>query len=238
MKSIMFATGLLFAGSVFAADRSKEHRGRRPTGQDPCTCSRHATGRAGISGRPMPIPAMTCASRWGTRSSPMAPPATSVSCKPGAAIARARRRTDRYLDTFASAAARRGVASGGSNRRMALLRCSQHRRDADLSLAARAAPRTSLDRCRISDLTAHYGRLENGRIPVRRTSSARAMGRWRPKSTARKRLRTGRSPPIRKRTGVQLATGPACNPTPRSAGRRRWRPAIIPPLRRQPAGSP
>lgn len=73
----------------------------------------------------------------------------------------------RYLDTFASAAAnavsqwrfepRDGMASGPVSTVATLVFRGGRGATPDLS-----------DRCRVTDLAAHYNRLENGRTPVRR----------------------------------------------------------------------
>lgn len=74
---------------------------------------------------------------------------------------------DRYLDTFASAAAdavsqwRFEPRSGGTEAVSTV---------ATLTFRGGKATTQGLaDRCRIVDLAAHFNRLENGRIPVRRT---------------------------------------------------------------------
>lgn len=83
--------------------------------------------------------------------------------------ARARaEKSDRYLDTFASAAAdavsqwrfqpREGVAAGTVDTVATLT-----------FRGGKGATEGLAERCRITDLAAHYARLENGRIPLRRT---------------------------------------------------------------------
>lgn len=81
-------------------------------------------------------------------------------------------RNDRYLDTFAAAAAdavsqwrfqpRSGAATGAVETVATLT-----------FRGGKGAAEGLADRCRIADLAAHYNRLENGRIPVRRTIEAR-----------------------------------------------------------------
>jgi hypothetical protein len=76
-------------------------------------------------------------------------------------------KSDRYLNTFAAAAADavsqwRFEPKGEATPTVSTV--------ATLTFRGGKAPAQGLaDRCRISDLAAHYNRLESGRIPVRRT---------------------------------------------------------------------
>ncbi len=76
-------------------------------------------------------------------------------------------KSDRYLDTFAASAANavsqwRFEPKNGDSGEISTVATLTARggKDATQGLA---------DRCLIADLAAHYSRLENGRIPVRRT---------------------------------------------------------------------
>ncbi|MEF9977253.1 MAG: hypothetical protein RR969_12600 [Thermomonas sp.] len=167
MKSIMFATGLLFAGSVFAADVPKNLVNEGQLGKTHALAAGTQLAAPGYPGAYAESGDDVCI-------------ALGYTVKPDGSTGdfrflqawssdRARaERTDRYLDTFASAAAdavsqwrfepRDGAASAPVSTVATLVFRGGKGATPDLA-----------DRCRVTDLAAHYNRLENGRIPVRRT---------------------------------------------------------------------
>ena len=167
MKSIMFATGLLFAGSVFAADVPKNIVDEGQLGKTHVLAAGTQLAAPGYPGSYADSGDDVCIALGYT----VKPDGTTGDFRFLQAWSSDRasaERTDRYLDTFASAAAsavskwrfepREGTASGAVSTVATLVFTGGKGATPDLA-----------DRCRISDLAAHYGRLENGRIPVRWT---------------------------------------------------------------------
>ena len=165
MKTILFATGLLFAGTVLATDIPKNIVDEGQLGRTHVLAAGTQLAAPGYPGSYVDAGDNVCIALGYT----VKPDGTTGDFRFLQAWSSNRanaEKTDRYLDTFASAAAdavsrwrfapKDGAAASVST--VATLTFT----------GGKAATPGLADRCRISDLAAHYSRLENGRIPVRR----------------------------------------------------------------------
>ncbi len=166
MKSIMFATGLLLAGTVFAGNAPTNIVDEGQLGKTHALAAGTQLAAPGYPGSYADSGDDVCIALGYT----VKPDGTTGDFRFLQAWSsdRARaERTDRYLDTFASAAASAvsqwrfepKAGTTGSFSTVATL----------VFTGGKGATPDLADRCRISDLAAHYARLENGRIPVRWT---------------------------------------------------------------------
>lgn len=166
MKSIMIATGLLLAGSVLAADLPRNIVDEGQLGKTHALAAGTQLAAPGYPGAYADSGDDVCIALGYT----VKADGTTGDFRFLQAWSSDRasaEKNDRYLDTFASAAAdavsqwrfepKDGAASGAVSTVATLTFTGGKGTTPDL-----------VDRCRISNLTAHYKRLENGRIPVRR----------------------------------------------------------------------
>jgi len=166
MKSIMLVTGLLFGGGVLAAQVPNNIVDEGQLGKTHALAAGTQLAAPGYPGTYADSGDDVCIALGYT----VKPDGTTGDFRFLKAWSSNRanaEKSDRYLDTFASAAAnavsqwrfepREGAAGAVST-------------VATLTFRGGNANTPQLaDRCRIADLAAHYTRLENGRIPLRRT---------------------------------------------------------------------
>lgn len=167
MKGIVFAIGLFVSGTVVAADVPKNIVDEGQLGRTHALAAETQLAIPGYPGAYAESGDDVCIALGYT----VKPDGTTGDFRLLRAWSSDRasaERTSRYLDTFASAAAEavsqwrfapREAAAAGPVSTVATLTFNGGRGDA-IGLA---------DRCRVADLAAHYSRLENGRLPVRRT---------------------------------------------------------------------
>lgn len=165
MKSIMFAMGLLFAGTALAADGPKNIVDEGQLGNTHALAAGTQLAAPGYPGAYADSGDDVCIALGYT----VKPDGTTGDFRLLRAWSSHRanaEKSERYLDTFASAAADavsqwRFEPKAGTTEAVSTV--------ATLTFTGGKAVTQGLaTRCRISDLAAHYDRLENGRIPVRR----------------------------------------------------------------------
>lgn len=167
MKAIMLATGMLFAGSVFAADVPKNLVEEGQLGKTHALAAGTQLAAPGYPGAYAESGDDVCIALGYT----VKPDGTTGDFRFLQAWSSDRasaEKNDRYLDTFASAAAdavsqwRFEPRDGAPREPVSTV--------ATLTFTGgKGATPDLAGRCRITNLAAHYNRLENGRIPVRRT---------------------------------------------------------------------
>jgi hypothetical protein len=166
MKSIMLATGLLFTGTAFAGNVPTNIVDEGQLGKTHTLAAGTQLAAPGYPGSYAGSGDDVCIALGYT----VKPDGTTGDFRFLQAWSSDRasaERTDRYLDTFASAAAAAvsqwrfepKAGTTGSVSTVATL----------VFTGGKGATPDLADRCRITDLAAHYARLENGRIPVRWT---------------------------------------------------------------------
>ena len=167
MKSILFATGLLFAGNVFAVDVPKNLVNEGQLGKTHALATGTQLAAPGYPGAYADSGDDVCIALGYT----VKPDGTTGDFRLLQAWSSDRanaEKNDRYLDTFAAAAAdavsqwRFEPREGGTTSAVSTVATLTFK-------GGNGAAQGLADRCRIADLAVHYNRLENGRTPVRRT---------------------------------------------------------------------
>lgn len=174
MKSIMLVAGLLFAGSAFAVDVPKNLVNEGQLGKTHALAAGTQLAAPGYPGAYVESGDDVCIA-LGYTVKPDGSTGDFRFLQAWSSDRASAQRNDRYLDTFAAAAAnavsqwrfepRDGAASGPVSTVATLVFRGGKGANPDLA-----------DRCRVTDLAAHYNRLENGRIPVRRIIEGQREG--------------------------------------------------------------
>ena len=165
MKSILLVGGLLFAGTVLAADVPRNIVDEGQLGKTHVLAAGTQLAAPGYPGAYADSGDDVCIALGYT----VKPDGTTGDFRFLQAWSSNRanaEKNDRYLDTFASAA-----ADAVSQWRFQSKEGTSGSYSTVATLTFRGGDNTPqlADRCRIADLAAHYDRLENGRLPVRRT---------------------------------------------------------------------